>query len=377
MNVPLVDLKSQFESLRDDIFPAMEAIMHDGRFILGREVEEFEACFADYCEARHCVGVASGTDALHLALRAIGVGPGDEVITVGNSFVATPFAIVHTGASPVFVDVDPNDYTIDVNLIESAISAKTKAIVPVHLYGQPARMDAMMDIARRHGLRIVEDACQAHGARYGDARVGTIGDAGCFSFYPGKNLGAYGDGGAIVTNDDAIASQIRQLRNYGQVSKNVHAMVGYNSRLDTLQAAVLLAKLPHLDQWNDRRRKVAELYDRLLQDTPLLLPTERLEVSHVFHLYVVRAPDRDTLVEKLRERGVFAGVHYPTPLNQMPPFAGARTCPEGLPVCCEISKEILSLPVFPEMTNAQVEYVSAALRGILQRPSPAAAQLPR
>lgn len=359
--IPLVDLRTQFQSLRDEIVPAMEAIMRDGRFILGREVEEFERKFAAYCEADQCVGVSSGTDALHLALRGLGIGPGDEVITAGNTFIATALAIAYTGAEPVFVDVDPTDYTLAVDAVEAAISPRTRAIIPVHLYGQPARMDDLMDIARRHKLRVVEDACQAHGARYGDTRVGAIGDAGCFSFYPGKNLGAYGDGGAIVTNDADLAARLQALRNYGQVAKNVHEGLGFNSRLDTVQAAVLLAKLPHLDDWNDCRRAIAEQYDRLLEDLPLVTPVARLDVKHVYHLYVVRTKNRDGVLEWLAECGVSAGVHYPVPLQQMPAFRKVRTFPDGLPVCSAIARDVLSLPIFPEMTCDQVESVSMVL----------------
>ena len=358
MNISLLDLVTQYEHLQTELSAAIERVLAKGHFILGEEVELFEDKFASFCDADHCVGVASGTDALHLALRALGIGPGDEVITVANTFVATAFAISYTGGTPVFVDANPLDYTIDPDLIERAITVRTKAIVPVHLFGQPADMEKILAIARRHGLKVVEDACQAHGALYGKQRVGSMGDAGCFSFYPGKNLGAYGDGGAIVTNDPALAERIRLLRNYGQPQKNFHVTLGFNSRLDTLQAAVLLVKLHHLDDWNQRRRETARRYQELLEGAGCVLPRETAGRTHVYHLYVVQHGQRDQLMEHMKQRGIACGIHYPHPVPHAVPYRNARTVPEGVPVCTEFANRIISLPIYPEMTAKQIERVA-------------------
>jgi dTDP-4-amino-4,6-dideoxygalactose transaminase len=357
MRIPLLDLVSQYEQLSDEVLPAIKDVLSRGQFILGEEVELFEEKFAAYCGADHGVGVASGTDALHLALRALGIGSGDEVITAANTFAATGFAIAYTGATPVFVDVEPADYNIDVNLIERAVTPRTKAIIPVHLYGQPADMDPILSIARKYGLKVVEDACQAHGALYRGRRVGSLGHAGCFSFYPGKNLGAYGDGGAIVTNDSDLAEKIRLLRNYGQRVKNAHSMLGFNSRLDTLQAAILLVKLNYLDRWNDQRRASAERYNELLAQSGVQIPADKPDVRHVFHLYVIQHERRDDLLNHLKQRHIYCGVHYPTPLHLAAPFRSASTVPDGVPQCSTLSKRILSLPIYPEFTDAQADHV--------------------
>jgi dTDP-4-amino-4,6-dideoxygalactose transaminase len=306
--------------------------------------------------------VANGTEALHLALRALNIGPGDEVITAGNSFAASALAIAYTGATPVLVDVNPIDYTLDPEWVEAAITPRTRAVIPVHLYGQPAQMNAICDLATRHGLQIVEDACQSHGARYHGQRVGALGDIGCFSFYPGKNLGAFGDGGAIVCNDSRLDERLRALRNYGQPVKHSYAELGFNSRLDTMQAAVLLVKLSRLDRWNGDRRRWADRYRELLADQPLLsLPAERDEVEHVYHLFVVRHPDRDRLLNHLSRRDIYCGIHYPQPLHEALPFLGARTMPEGLPVCSALARQILSLPMYPELTDERVTRVAEAV----------------
>lgn len=362
MRIPLVELAGQYRTLRDEILPAMDAVMSQAQFILGDDVARFEEEFAAFCGARHCVGVASGLDALQLALRAVGVGPGDEVITAANTFIASALAITHAGATPVLADVRKDDFNLDPAAVERAITPRTKAILPVHLYGQPARMDEIMDIARRHGLKVVEDACQAHGARYGAARAGAIGDAGCFSFYPGKNLGGYGDGGAVVTNDPQIAERLRLDRNYGSRVKYVHESDGYNSRLDTLQAAVLRIKLRRLEGWNERRRALAALYRELLADAEVLLPVEMRGVEHVWHLFVIRHPERDRLLADLHARGIGAGVHYPIPIHMQAPYAGVRTVPDGAPVSTLLAGQILSLPLYPEMTEAQVAEVADAVR---------------
>lgn len=355
--IPLVDLAAQYEDIRDEVIPAMERVMRSARFILGEEVELFEERFAAYCGADHCVGVSSGTEALHLALRALDIGPGDEVITTANTFAATAFAIAYTGASPVLVDVQASDYNMDVALLRRAITSRTKAIVPVHLYGQPAEMGAILAVANEHGLHVVEDACQAHGARYRNRPVGSLGDAGCFSFYPGKNLGAYGDGGAVVTNRRDLLDRLRSLRNYGQHTKGVHSALGFNSRLDTLQAAVLLVKLNYLDTWNERRRVIAEMYGDQLSGCDVVLPAENPGVRHVYHLYIVQHEQRDDLLAHLKTRDIACGIHYPIPLHQAAAFASARTVPEGVPVCTALSRRILSLPIYPEMNDAQVEQV--------------------
>jgi dTDP-4-amino-4,6-dideoxygalactose transaminase len=357
MSVPFVDLVTQYQNINDEIITALENVMSKGQFILGEDVGLFEKEFAHYCEADHCVGVGNGTEALHLALRALNIGPGDEVITAANTFVATAFAISYTGASPVFVDVKPGDYNIDVDLIESAITEKTKAIIPVHLYGQPADMDAIMGLARKYDLKVIEDACQAHGAKYKEKRVGSIGHIGCFSFYPAKNLGAYGDGGAIVTNDEELAHKLGWLRNYAQEVKNVHSEIGYNSRLDTLQAAILRVKLRYLDNCNEGRRTAARLYGELLSGNEVVLPSEKAGVSHVYHLYVIQHEKRNELAEHLKKKEIYCGIHYPSPLNQQTPYLSSKTLPHGVPICTSSSSKILSLPMFPELTKEQIKHI--------------------
>ncbi len=353
--IPFVDLATQYSDIRDEIIPAMENVMAKAQFILGDEVELFENEYAEYCCAKHCVGVANGTDALHLSLLALGIGPGDEIITAANTFVATAFAISHTGGSPVFVDVSDTDFNINVDLIENAITERTKAIIPVHLYGQPADMDSITSIARKHSLKVIEDACQAHGAKYRNRAVGTIGDIGCFSFFPGKNLGAYGDGGAVVTNDSELADRIRLLRNYGQRVKYHHQILGYNSRLDSLQAAILRVKLHHLDAWNERRRRAAHAYRELFSDMDVILPEEKQHVYHVYHLFVIQHDQRDDLIAYLKSNGIFCGIHYPLPLNQQEPYLNAKTVPESAPTTSYLCKRIVSLPMFPELTKEQIE----------------------
>ena len=362
MTIALVDLVGQYNGIRKDILSSLDHVLSEGQYILGEEVSLFESELASYCNVKHGIGVASGTDALHLALRALDIGPNDEVITAANTFIATAFAISYTGAAPVFVDVKPTDFNINVDLIEAAITERTKAIIPVHLYGQPADMDAVMSIANKHQLYVIEDACQAHGAFYHEQRVGSIGDAGCFSFYPGKNLGAYGDGGAVVTNDDILAERIRELRQYGQKEKYVHSNLGYNSRLDSLQAAILRVKLRHLDQWNVKRKKAADRYKALLADTGLILPQEKPEACHVYHLFVVQHKSRDALSAFLNEKNIYCGIHYPLPLHHQQPYLSAKRVPPGVPVTSELSKMILSLPMFPEITEAQIKTVVNAIQ---------------
>ncbi len=360
--IPLVDLATQSRSIRDEVLSRMAAVIDAGRYILGEEVEQFENQFAEYCQVPHCVGVANGTDALHLALRALDIGEGDEVITVGNSYVATAFAIAYTGAEAVFVDIDPTDFNIDVNLVEDAVTKRTKAIIPVHLYGQPARMLELREIADRYGLRIVEDCAQSHGAEIDGQRCGSFSDIGCFSFYPGKNLGAFGDGGANTTRDLKLAEKLRLLRNYGQRIKNRHDMLGFNCRLDTLQACVLLTKMKHIENWTEQRRQVAKWYQDELADTELILPQERDGVRHVYHLYVVRHPQRDRLINHLAQNNISCGIHYPNPLHTAQPFLDSVTHPLDLPNCTKFANEIVSLPMYPELTRQQVNRIGDSIR---------------
>ena len=365
--IPLVDLKSQSRSIKQDVLRRMEAVIDDARYILGQEVADFEAQFAEYCGTSHCVGMANGTEAIHMALRALGIGPGDEVITAGNSFAATAFAIAYAGAEAVFVDIDPSDFNLDASLIESAITDKTKAIIPVHLFGQPARMKEIMEIARRHDLKVIEDSAQAHGAELDGQRCGSFGDIGCFSFYPGKNLGAFGDGGAVVTNDPELAERLRLLRNYGQKQKNRHDTLGFNCRLDTLQACVLLSKMQHIEKWTEQRRQVAAWYREELKDAGLLLPQAHEDSRHVYHLFVIRTRQRERLMASLAEQNIHTGIHYPNPLSTAGSFQDAPTIPMGLPVCTEVANEIVSLPMFPEMTREQVQRVCVAVEQVIQQ----------
>lgn len=360
--IPLVDLATQSASIKEEVLSRIGRVIDKANYILGEEVAEFEAEFAKYCKSEHCVGVANGTDALHMALRALDIGPGDEVITAGNSFAATALAIAYSGATPVLVDIGEDDFNIDPELVEQAITDRTKAIIPVHLYGQPARMHEVLEIARRHNLRVIEDSAQGHGAEIDGVRCGGFGDVGCFSFYPGKNLGAFGDAGACVTRDPELAEKLRLLRNYGQVVKNRHDLLGFNCRLDTVQACVLQTKMQYIEQWTEQRRQVAAWYREELADLDLNLPVERAGVRHVYHLFVIRHPQRDALIKSLAEKQIFCGIHYPNPLNTAQPFQNVTTLPLDLPVCERLSKEIVSLPMYPEMTREHVELIGSALR---------------
>lgn len=361
LRVPFVDLRAQYETLRDEVEARMGRVLESGSFILGPHVLEFEHAFADYLDVRHAIGLANGTDALLLTLKALGIGPGDEVITAANTFVATVEAIVHAGARPFLVDIDPASYTLDPARVGRAVTPRTRALIVVHLYGQSADLDALAALARRHDLILIEDATQAHGAWYRGQRVGSIGRAACFSFYPAKNLGAYGDAGAAVTNDDDLARSLRKLRDHGSAAKYDHEVVGYNSRLDELQAAVLLAKLPHLDRWNALRQNHAHRYDALLSGVPgVTTPVQRAEGSHVFHLYVIRVAqgERDTLREYLGERGIGTGIHYPQPVHLTAAFRHLGYRVGAFPVAEAAAAEVLSLPVYPELTEEQVAYVA-------------------
>jgi dTDP-4-amino-4,6-dideoxygalactose transaminase len=365
--IPFVDLAAQRESIGEALETALLDAARRTDWILGESVREFELAFARYCEVDLAVGMDTGLSALELALRSCGVGPGDEVITQANTFVATALAISHTGATPVLVDAEAERQTLDPALIEAAITPRTRAIVPVHLYGQPADMDPILEIAERHGLFVVEDACQAHGARYKGKRAGSLGHAAAFSFYPAKNLGALGDGGMLVTDDAGIAERARMLRDYGQSEKYVHQVKGFNHRLDTLQAAVLLVKLPHLDAWNEARRATAALYDELLSDLDLGRPATAVDVEHVWHLYVVETDNRADLQGYLKERGISTGIHYPIPVHLQPAYADLGYRSGSFPVTEAAAPRILSLPMFPELQADAARRVVDAMRVFLDR----------
>jgi dTDP-4-amino-4,6-dideoxygalactose transaminase len=360
--IPLVDLKAQYRELKTELDAAVLSTLASTQYALGAAVDRFEHEFAAYCGTRHCVGVNSGASALHLALLAAGVGPQDEVVTVPFTFVATVAAIEYTGATPILVDIDDRYFTIAIDQVEQAITPRTKAIIPVHLYGQPADMTPLLDVARRHNLVVIEDAAQSHGAHYHGARVGGLGDIGCFSFYPSKNLGAAGDAGAVVTNSDEIAARIRALRDWGQVRKYEHVLKGFNYRMAGIQGAVLSVKLRHLDRWTAERQTIAGLYNRELQGADVILPPVRPGAEHVYHLYVVRSAARDRLRQMLGEREVATGVHYPDPVHLMPAFANLGYRAGAFPVAERASREVMSLPLYPEMTRDQVDTVSNAVR---------------
>ena len=356
MPVPFVDLRAQHAPLSEAIERAFREILARGDFIMGAAVERFETEYASYIGARHAIGVGTGLDAIELALRAFEVGPGDDVITPANTFIATVLAIMAVGARPVFVDMDPATYGIDVGAIDAAITSRTKAIVPVHLYGQPVDLDAVMAVARRHNLVVIEDAAQAHGARYKGRRAGSIGHAAAFSFYPSKNLGALGDGGMITTSDDRAAARLRLLHNYGQRVKYYHSIPGTNSRLDTLQAAVLSLKLPHLDGWNTARRAHADAYTARLQGQ-VTTPVASNDVEHIYHLYVIQTPERSALEQRLKARQIQSGIHYPVPAHLQEACAPLGYKAGDFPVTEAAAPRLLSLPMFAELSESQIDYV--------------------
>jgi len=362
MEIPFVDLRAQYRQIQGEVDPAELAVMQRGDFVLGGAVAEFERAFADYCGVKYCVGVDSGYSALEMIVRAYDIGPGDEVITAANTFIAPVLAISNAGATPVLVDCDPETYNIDVTKIEAAITPRTKAIMPVHLYGQVADMDAILAIARKHNLYVFEDAAQASGARYKARTAGSLGHAAAFSFYPGKNLGAYGDGGAVTTNDPDVAEKVRLLRNIGQKVKYFHEIKGFNHRLDTMQAAVLGVKLPYLDGWNASRRRAAATYADLLADLPLVTPAAADDAEHIFHLYVVRVADREALMDHLKSKGIATGLHYPIPIHLQPAYAELGYKRGDFPVTEEYAELIVSLPIFPELDDDKVAYVADAIR---------------
>ncbi|HYY89024.1 MAG TPA: DegT/DnrJ/EryC1/StrS family aminotransferase [Chloroflexota bacterium] len=360
--IPLVDLGAQLRPLRADILRAIEDVLDSSQLLLGPQTSAFEDEFASYCGARFCVTVANGTDALHLALRAAGVGPGDEVITVAHTFVATAEAVVLAGAVPVFVDIDPCTYTIDPALIEARITPRTRAIIPVHLYGQMADMDPILAIAAQHHLTVIEDAAQAHGAEYRGRRAGSLGDLGCFSFYFSKNLGAYGESGAVVTSNPDLAARLRRLRDHGSEARYHHVEFGFNARMDEIQAAVLRVKLRHLDDWNAQRREHASLYDTLLCDADVVVPQLAAGRLHVYYVYVVRSADRDNLRQLLHARGIGTGIHFPVPVHLQQASRGLGYANGDLPHAEQAAREVLSLPMYPELTPEQVRCVAEVIR---------------
>ena len=359
-NIPLVGLLDQYQTIKSEVDAAIQNIITKSAFIGGDAVRQFEKEFAAYCEAKACVGVGNGTDALYLTLRALGVGAGDEVITVAHTFIATSEAISMTGATPIFIDVRDDTMLMDPALIEPAITSKTKAIIPVHLYGQSCDMDAIMEIARKHGLKVVEDAAQAHGGRWRGQRVGSIGDAATFSFYPGKNLGAFGDAGAVVSQDEGLIEQVRMLANHGRLEKYTHKMEGVNSRLDGLQAAILRVKLRYLDEWNARRRQIADAYREQLTDRGLTFQAVHENAEPVWHLFVIRLGERERLQSLLKEEGIATGIHYPVPLHHQPAYEDRRAS-YSLPATERAAQEVLSLPMYPELSQEQIDAICSAV----------------
>jgi len=361
--IPLVDLKAQYLTIKDEIHAAIARVLENGQFVLGDEVAALESEFAAHSAAAYGIAVNSGTSALHLALLAARIGNGDEVITVPFTFVATVAAVCYTGARPVFVDIDETSYTMDVDQIENAITEKTKAILPVHLYGQPADMDPILEVARRHNLIVIEDAAQAHGAEYRGRRVGSLGDFGCFSFYPGKNLGAYGEGGIVVTTNPDYARTLRMLRDWGQADKYQHVLKGYNYRMDSLQGAILRVKLGHLDTWTENRRAHAHVYSSLLSEARALLPREMPYAHHVYHLYVIRAQNRNGLHQELHGQDIQTGIHYPIPVHLQPAYRDLGYGPGDFPRSEQAAAEVLSLPLHPELRQQDLQHISQCVNG--------------
>ena len=362
MKVPYLDLKAQYQSIKPEIDAAIARVLDSCQFVLGSEVAGFEQDFATYCGAAECIALNSGTSALHLALLAAGVGPGDEVITVPFTFVASVAAVIYAGARPVLVDIDPRSFTMDPTLVEAAITPRTKAILPVHLYGQSADMDPIMEVARRHGLIVIEDAAQAHGAKYKGRPVGSIGDMGCFSFYPGKNLGAYGEGGAVTTSNAEYARTVRMLRDWGQDRKYHHLLRGFNYRMEGFQGAILRVKLRHLEAWTEARRRVVSLYNDLLADSGVETPTEMPWGRHVYHVYTLRTDDRDGLQAALQAEGIQTGIHYPVPAHLQPAYADLGYGRGAFPHAEAAAQQVLSLPLYPELSSQAVTEVAAAVK---------------
>lgn len=362
MKVPFVDLKRQHSSLKEELDEKIKKVVESSQFIFGEEVDKFEEEFANYCKSKYCVSVGSGTSALYSSMLACDVKPGDEIITVPNTFIATIMPLFLVGAKVKFVDIDPKTYNMDCSKLEKVITSKTKGIIPVHLYGHPADMDPVLSLAKKYNLKIIEDACQAHGAEYKKKKVGCFGDVACFSFYPSKNLGCLGDGGAVVTNNKGLAEKIKIFKNYGQLEKHKHVSFGLNSRLDSLQAGVLRVKLKYLDLWNEKRRKNAGLYNRLLKDSNITIPFEASDVKHVYHLYVIRTENRDSLQNHLANQGISTGIHYPTPIHLQEAYKKLGYKKNNFMVTEKSSNEILSLPMFPELTEEEIFYVCEKIK---------------
>jgi len=367
MKVPFLDLKAQYESIRGEIAEAIQQVLDRTAFAGGPFVAQFEKEFAAFCGTQFAAGVGSGTDALWMALLGLGIGPGDEVITVPDTFIATAEAISYCGAKPVFVDVDPATYNMDPTKLEAAITGKTRAIIPVHLFGQMADMDPILAIARKHRLFVVEDASQAHGAEYKGRKAGSIGDAGCFSFYPGKNLGAYGEAGAVVTGNEELDRKMRMLRDHGQAKKYHHTMVGWNARMDGIQGAVLSVKLRHLDAWTENRRRNARIYDELLKGIAgVAAPVEAGYGKHVYHIYAIRVPGRDRMIAALAEQDIHCGIHYPIPLHLLDAYKSLNLGKGSFPVAERSAAEFVSLPMYPELTPAQIDRVAGGIATFLE-----------
>jgi len=366
MKVPFLDLKAQYVSIREEIASGLQQVLDNTAFAGGPFVTQFEKEFASFCQTDFAIGLGSGTDALWAAILGLGIGQGDEVITTPNTFIATAEAISFSGAKPVFVDIDEQTYNMNPQLLEAAITPRTKAIIPVHLYGQTADMDPILKIAKTHGLYVIEDACQAHGAEYKSRPAGSIGDAGCFSFYPGKNLGAYGEAGVVVTNNAQLNEKIQMFRDHGQTKKYYHSMIGWNARMDGFQAAVLSVKLKHLPKWNQARRENAKIYNNLLADTDnIITPVEAAYASHVYHIYAVRTKNRDQLIDTLASGDIFCGIHYPVPIHLQNAYKFLGYNKGSFPVAEKCADQLVSLPMFPELTSEQIEYVADKIDGFM------------
>ncbi len=367
MHVPFVDLRVQYKILKEEIDAAIQSVIEETAFIRGRFVEEFEKAFAEKNGVKHCISCGNGTDAIYITLKSLGIGNGDEVITVANSWISTSETITQAGAKPIFVDIEPDYFNIDPEKIEYKITKKTKAIIPVHLYGQPARIDRIREICDKYNLFLVEDCAQAHFTEYKFKKVGTFGITGTFSFYPGKNLGAYGDAGAIITNDDDLAIRARMFANHGSLKKHQHELEGINSRMDGIQAAILKVKLEYIEDWNNKRYKHAMIYNEILSNIPeIKTPKIRNDAFHIFHLYVIRVPKRDELAKYLKSKGIDTGIHYPTALPFLPAYKYLGYKQSDFPVAFQYQKEILSLPMFPELNIGQIEYVTNSIKRFLE-----------
>ena len=360
--IPFADLKAQYHSIKEEIDRVIAGVLESSQFVLGKEVAGFEEEFAAYCGGGEAIGVNSGTSALHLALLAAGVGPGDEVVTTPFTFVATVAAIGYAGGTPVYVDIDPISYNLDPARLEAAITSKTRVLLPVHLYGQPADMDPILEIARRRGIVVIEDAAQAHGAEYKGRRAGSLADMACFSFYPGKNLGAYGEGGAVVTANPEYAKTIRLLRNWGESRRYYHDLRGFNYRMEGFQGAILRVKLRHLERWTEARRANAAVYTELLKDSGVVTPQQMAYARHVYHVYAIRTPSRDSLIQTLTAAGVQTGIHYPVPVHLQRAYSDARYGEGHFPVAERVAREVLSLPMYAELQRSQVEQVCEVVR---------------